>query len=94
MANFAREYGDAALAARAQALRKQIQTGLTAYALVQHPNHGIIYAYETDGLGHYTLMDDANVPSLLALPYLGACEKDDPLYLRTRDFVLSMDNRF
>lgn len=94
VANFAREYGDAALAARAQTLRKQIQTGLTAYALVQHPNHGIIYAYETDGLGHYTLMDDANVPSLLALPYLGACEKDDPLYLRTRDFVLSMDNRF
>ena len=57
-------------------------------------NHGLIYAYETDGMGHYTLMDDANVPSLLALPYLGVCAKDDPLYLRTRGFVLSLDNRY
>jgi len=39
-------------------------------------------------------MDDANVPSLLSLPYLGACRPDDPLYLRTRDFVLSPDNPY
>lgn len=31
----------------------------------------MIYAYETDGYGMYNLMDDANVPSLLAMDYLG-----------------------
>ena len=36
------------------------------------------------------LMDDANVPSLLSLPYLGYVSATDPLYLRTRDFVLEV----
>ena len=53
-----------------------------------------MYAYETDGLGNYLLMDDANSPSLLAMPYLGYCEKDDPLYLNTRKFILSTGNPF
>jgi meiotically up-regulated gene 157 (Mug157) protein len=39
-------------------------------------------------------MDDANVPSLLSLPYLGWCATDDPLYRRTRDFVLSDANPY
>jgi len=29
------------------------------------------YAYEVNGLGSQYLMDDANVPSLMSLPYLG-----------------------
>ena len=93
-AYFAALLGDEALAREATALREEILDGVAKYALVEHPNHGQIFAYETDGLGHYTLMDDANVPSLLSLPYLGLCQKDDPLYLRTRAFVLSQDNRF
>ena len=60
--------------------------------LTQAEGVGEIYAYEVDGLGHQLLMDDANVPSLLALPYLDVCAKDDPLYLRTRAFVLSPAN--
>jgi meiotically up-regulated gene 157 (Mug157) protein len=39
-------------------------------------------------------MDDANVPSLLGLPYLGAVETSDPIYQRTRRFVLSANNPF
>lgn len=50
--------------------------------------------YGTDGYGNYNLMDDANVPSLLAMPYLGYCSYDDPKYLRTRQFVLSEDNPY
>jgi meiotically up-regulated gene 157 (Mug157) protein len=60
--------------------------------VVQHPHAGEIWAYEVDGLGHYVAMDDANIPSLLSAPYLGYCALDDPLYQRTRQFVLSPEN--
>ena len=39
-------------------------------------------------------MDDANAPSLLSLPYLGALQQDNPLYLNTRNFVLSESNPY
>jgi meiotically up-regulated gene 157 (Mug157) protein len=39
-------------------------------------------------------MDDANVPSLLSLPYLGVVGPDDPIYLNTRRFVLSESNPY
>jgi uncharacterized protein len=83
-----------ALADDARALAAEIRAGIEHFATLEHPQHGRIYAYETDGLGNYTLMDDANVPSLLSLPYLGWCAPDDPLYLNTRAFVLSPDNPF
>ena len=48
---------------------------------------------EAYGIKHLVeLDDDANVPSLLALPYLDVCEKDDPLYLATRDRIWSSLN--
>ena len=93
-ADFARRMGDEALAARAEAVRSAVLEGVKAYALVNDAAFGEIYAYETDGLGHYTLMDDANVPSLLALPYLGVCGRGDPLYRRTREWVLSPRNPY
>ena len=55
---------------------------------------GEIYAYEVDGLGHANLMDDANVPSLLALPYLEACSAESEIYKNTRRFVLSGENPY
>ncbi len=74
-------------------LISEISEGIAKYAVVDSP-YGKIYAYEVDGLGGVNLMDDANVPSLLSLPYLGYCEKNDPLYLNTRKFVLSENNPF
>lgn len=82
------------LAAQSAALGTEIAEGVRKHGLVEHPEFGRIYAYEVDGLGNANLMDDANVPSLLALPYLEVCEKDDPLYLRTRAFVLSSENPY
>ena len=93
-ASFARHMGDEALAARAEALKAAICAGIAKYGMVEDQDLGTIYAYETDGLGHYTMMDDANVPSLLSLPYLGVCAPDDPTYLRTRAWVLSAKNPF
>ena len=79
---------------RISALRGQIEDGLQKFAVYDHPDFGKIYAYETDGLGHFNIMDDANVPSLLSLPYLGYCRKDDPIYLNTRRFILSRANPY
>lgn len=86
-------WADEELAQRASDLRSDIESGLDQYAKVEHDGN-LIYAYETDGLGNHHLMDDANVPSLLSLPYLGYCAADDPVYLSTRRFVLSSANPY
>ena len=64
------------------------------YGMGEKPGYGKIWAYEVDGFGNQLFMDDANVPSLLSLPYLGCCETSDPIYLATRRFVLSHDNPY
>lgn len=95
LAAIAREqYGDSALADDALALRSEIDAGLQRHGRVTHPRHGRIYAYEVDGMGGVNLMDDANVPSLLSIPYLGYRPADDADYQRTRAFVLSRDNPY
>ncbi|KLO12852.1 hypothetical protein SCHPADRAFT_915488 [Schizopora paradoxa] len=53
-----------------------------------------IFAYETNGLGGRYVMDDANVPSLLSLPYLGFLNKTDPSYVTTRKLLLSRKNPY
>ncbi|CAK5263065.1 unnamed protein product [Mycena citricolor] len=53
-----------------------------------------IFAYESNGLGSVYMMDDANVPSLLSLPYLGFVDKHDPTYRSTRRFLLSRQNPY
>jgi len=53
-----------------------------------------IFAYETNGFGGRYVMDDANVPSLLSLPYLGFLEKSHPAYVATRDILLSGKNPY
>jgi meiotically up-regulated gene 157 (Mug157) protein len=75
------------------ALLDQLVGATNKYATVSHPQFGKIYAYETNGLGSYNLMDDANVPSLLALPYLSD-SIDKIIYANTRKFVLSQSNPF
>lgn len=84
--------GDPDLAREARSLRADLERGIAEHGVVEVAGHGAIYAYEVDGLGGVLLMDDANVPSLLSLPYLGWCSPEDPLYLATRAFVLSPDN--
>ncbi|MFC6649601.1 glycoside hydrolase family 125 protein [Paenibacillus rhizoplanae] len=87
-------YGDQELAATAQKLGQEINQGIQEHGIYNHPVYGRIYAYETDGLGHYNLMDDANVPSLLSLPYLGYTDENDEVYRNTRRFILSEDNPY
>lgn len=75
-------------------LAKEVYAALKIHATAQHPKFGKVYAFETDGFGNHLFMDDANVPSLLSLPYLGCVSKTDPVYLNTRKMILSNNNPF
>ena len=75
-------------------LAEEVKTALQKHGTSMHPVFGKIYAYEVDGFGSTHFMDDANVPSLLSLPYLNAVAADDEIYTRTRKFLLSSGNPF
>lgn len=85
---------DAALAADSRALAKEVSDAIQKYAIVHHPTYGKVYAFEVDGFGNAYFMDDANVPSLLAMPYLGLIDLHDEVYQNTRKLVLSGDNPY
>ena len=81
---------DATLANEAASLGREVEAALRQHAIAP-ATEGTVWAYEVDGFGNQLLMDDANVPSLLALPYLRS-SPDAALYKRTRDFVWSVRN--
>lgn len=89
-----RVMGNTKLATQAAELYKEVEQALKENAVTTHKTHGEIYAYEVNGFGSVNLMDDANVPSLLSLPYLVPEMRNDPVYKRTRGFALSNDNPF
>ena len=82
------------LASQCKSLADEVEAALKQYAVYDHPKYGKIYAYEVDGFGNQLLMDDANVPSLLAMPYLGLVDVSDLIYQNTRRFVWSEDNPY
>ena len=83
-----------AMASECKALADEVETALKKYATYNHPEFGTIYAFEVDGFGNHLLMDDANVPSLLAMAYLGDVDINDPIYQNTRRFVWSDSNPY
>ncbi|MFC5470531.1 glycoside hydrolase family 125 protein [Cohnella suwonensis] len=87
-------YRDSAFVKEMAKLESEIDRGIRTYGIYRHPVYGPIYAYETDGFGNYSLMDDAGTPGLMSIPYLGYASADDPTYVRTRKFALSADNPF
>ncbi|KAK0119584.1 hypothetical protein ONS95_011024 [Cadophora gregata] len=75
-----------------QLLKKRAQSitdGIWQHGVVAHKNYGRVFAYEVDGYGSQILMDDANVPSLLALPIMGFLDRTDPVYQNTRKMLLN-----
>ncbi|WP_416347267.1 glycoside hydrolase family 125 protein [Enterococcus thailandicus] len=77
-----------------QKLQKDISKGVQQFAILNDENGESYYAYEVDGLGNHLFMDDANVPSLLSLPFLGYMKEDNPLYQTTRQKILSKENPY
>lgn len=86
-------YHNKKMRAEAACLRQQIEEGIAQYGIIETEGFGKIYAYEVDGFGQYCLMDDANIPSLLSLPYLGY-QGDSEIMQNTRRFILSEANPY
>ncbi|EGP84277.1 unnamed protein product [Zymoseptoria tritici ST99CH_1E4] len=66
-----------------------IEKGVWEHGVVHHKTHGPVFAFEVDGYGSALLMDDANLPSLLALPLLGFLKREERTYQNTRKMILS-----
>lgn len=90
----AQDAGKKDIEARALRLKADVDAAIEKYGIVEKEGFGKIYAFETDGMGNHLLMDDANVPSLLSIPYIGYRPMDDEIYQNTRRFILSKENPY
>jgi uncharacterized protein len=81
-------------ASECEAFADELDAAITKYAIAKHQDFGRIYSYEVDGFGNRVYMDDANVPSLMSLAYIGAHRPDDVIYKNTRRFLLSDSNPY
>lgn len=75
-------------------LKADILKGIQEFGVLTDESGNKYYAYEVDGLGNSLFMDDANVPSLLSLPFLGFCEESDVIYQNTREKILTKQNPY
>jgi meiotically up-regulated gene 157 (Mug157) protein len=82
------------MAKKMRSMAGEIREGIQKHAVIEHPVFKKIYAYEIDGFGSFNLMDDSNIPSILSAPLLGFVDKNDPVYLNTRKFILSRSNPY
>lgn len=75
-------------------LKTEIYEGIEQYAITEKEGFGRVYAYEVDGYGQFHFMDDANVPSLLSMDYLGYRGKEQEVAEHTREMILSEANPY
>ncbi|RUL75432.1 glycoside hydrolase family 125 protein [Dyella choica] len=94
LARISRAMHDAAFAAECEALADEVEQAVQRDGRMRDADGQPFWAYEIDGFGNQSFMDDANVPSLLALPYLGCCDANDPVYRRTRELAWSGRNPY
>ncbi|KAI0134939.1 glycoside hydrolase family 125 protein [Daldinia grandis] len=88
-ANVLRSVGKNVLAQTVEKWSQTINDGVWDHGTVQHKEFGEVFAYEVDGYGSSILMDDANYPSLLALPLMGFLKASDETYQNTRRMLLA-----
>jgi predicted alpha-1,2-mannosidase len=78
----------------ANVLRQDILTGVQQYGTWTDTDGKKRYCYEVDGLGGCNKMDDANVPSLLSIPYLDPEGYDRALWENTYEWIWSSKNPY
>lgn len=83
-----RTAGKTDLANTLQKRGESLEKAVWEHGVVKHKKFGDVFAFEVDGFGSALLMDDANVPSLLALPLLGFLDASDKTYQNTRKMIL------
>jgi uncharacterized protein len=85
---------DPSLAASMSSLSSSLRSAITKHGIVTTAQGKQVYAYEIDGFSSVNIMDDANIPSLLAAPVYGYLDASDPVYQSTRELVLSTNNPY
>ncbi|KAK4553754.1 hypothetical protein LTR86_009252 [Recurvomyces mirabilis] len=86
--------GENDLAQRMSCMASGLRDAITASGIVTTRSGGQIYAYEVDGYMGQNIMDDANIPSLLAAPFFGYLDVNDTVYQNTRQLILSAQNPY
>lgn len=83
IAEIAREiYHDEKLAEEGGCFQRKWRSAIETLAILPAQKTEY-YAYEVDGFGQSLVMDDANLPSLLAMPYYGYCDNKNERYQNT-----------
>lgn len=83
----------ASLAKRMSALSDSLHDAIETHGTVDHAMFGKIYAFEIDGFGGRTIMDDANIPGLLSAPFF-KYPVNSETYANTRSLVNSAYNPY
>jgi meiotically up-regulated gene 157 (Mug157) protein len=86
--------GDTALAREASDLALELDKALLRYGRMAGPDGRPVWAFEVDGFGNGFFMDDANVPGLSSLAYLGAVPRNDAIFRRTEALCWSTRNPY
>ncbi|WP_433527829.1 glycoside hydrolase family 125 protein [Sphingomonas paucimobilis] len=92
LATLSNAVGEPALAQDATALAAEVEGALKQHGTMTLPSGEHVWAFEVDGYGNAVFMDDANVPSLSGMAYLGCVDPTDPLWQRTVAACWSTNN--
>lgn len=90
-ADMLEKHGDQANADYLRTGGKALEDAVWQHGVVKHEKWGDVFAFEVDGYGSRIMMDDSNLPSLLALPLLGFVDRKHQVYQNTRKMVLSKE---
>lgn len=79
---------------RVRKLRNDILSGVENYGIWKDNQNKKHYCYEVDGFGGCNKMDDANVPSLLSIPYIDPEGYDRVIWQNTYKWIWSSKNPY